>query len=241
LPWMSRWVDYPPFSPTQALFPLPPKLKRGRKLRNGNEEMRTVRLRLLPSGAQEKKLRRIADAAARLWNELNYTRLVQYRALGKVNFKDTEHEFYHRFNSVLSVNAGQVINLNNWMWNSFFKLSRLYKQGKLPRFYGKPSPPGFWKDRLLGKRTLRILVRNDRYYLEPINSGEGYLVLKDWNLRVRYAGRIKWAGKQGMLVIKLEGNRWFAYVPITVGAKPAKEQPEGLREGCLREDTDRES
>jgi len=222
-------------SPTVSTNPgtlsSPPKLKRGRKLRNGNEEMRTVRLRLLPSGAQEKKLRRIADAAARLWNELNYTRLVQYRALGKVNFKDTEHEFYHRFNSVLSVNAGQVINLNNWMWNSFFKLSRLYKQGKLPRFYGKPSPPGFWKDRLLGKRTLRILVRNDRYYLEPINSGEGYLVLKDWNLRVRYAGRIKWAGKQGMLVIKLEDNRWFAYMPIEVGGKPAKTNPKGYVKG----------
>jgi len=96
--------------------------------------MRTVRLRLLPNGAEERKLRRIADAAARLWNELNYARLVQYRASGKVNFKDTEHEFYYRFNSVLSVNAGQVINLNNWMWNSFFKLSRLYRQGKLPKF-----------------------------------------------------------------------------------------------------------
>ncbi len=199
------------------------------KQKDGN--VRTVRLRLLPNGAQERKLMRIADATARLWNELNYTRLVQYRASGKVNFKDTEHEFYYRFNSVLSMNAGQVINLNNWMWNSFFKLSRLYRQGKLPRFNGKPSPPGFWKDRLLGKRRLIILVRNDRYYLEPINGGEGYLVLKDWGLRVKYAGRIKWSGKQGMLTIKLEGNRWFAYVPITVGEKPAKSNPKGYVKG----------
>jgi putative transposase len=189
--------------------------------------MRTVRLRLLLNGAQERRLRKLADAAARLWNELNYVRLVQFRASGKVNFKDTEHEFYYRFNTVLSVNAGQVINLNNWMWNSFFKLSRLYRQGKLPRFYGKPSPPGFWKDRLLGKRELRVLVRNDRYHLEPINGGEGYLVLKDWGLRVKYAGRIKWSGKQGMLVIKLEDNRWFAYVPVSVGEKPAKSNPRG--------------
>jgi len=193
--------------------------------------MRTVRLRLLPNGAEERKLQRIADAAARLWNELNYARLVQYRASGKVNFKDTEHEFYYRFNSVLSVNAGQVINLNNWMWNSFFKLSRLYKQGKLPKFMGKPSPPGFWKDKLLGKRVLIILVRNDRYHLEPINGGEGYIVLKDWGLRVKYAGRIKWSGKQGMLVIKLEGNRWFAYVPIEVGSKPVRSNPRGYVKG----------
>ncbi len=207
-----------------------PKSKGGSG-KSRDEHMRTVRLRLLLNGAQERKLRRIADAAARLWNELNYARLIQFRASGKVDFKGTGHEFYCKYNVVLGVNAGQVVNLNNWMWNSFFKLSRLYRQGKLPKFMNKPSPPGFWKDRLLGKRELRILVRNDRYYIEPVNGGEGYLVLKDWNLRVRYAGRIKWAGKQGMLVIKLEDNRWFAYMPIEVGGKPAKTNPRGYVKG----------
>jgi putative transposase len=156
---------------------------------------------------------------------------MQFRASGRVDFKGTGHEFYHRYNVMLGVNAGQVINLNNGAWRSFKTLLRLYKQGKLPKFMNKPSPPGFWKDRLLGKRTLRILVRNDRYYLEPINGGEGYLVLKDWGLRVKYAGRIKWSGRQGMLVIKLEGNRWFAYVPITIGEKPAKSNPKGYVKG----------
>jgi len=185
-----------------------PKLKgRGGKSRNGNEEMRTVRLRLLPNGAQECKLRRIADATAKLWNELNYARLMQFRASGKVDFKDTGRELYHKYKDKLGVNAGQVINLNNWAWKSYFETLRLYKQGKLPKFMNKPSPPGFWKDRLLGKRTLRILVRNDRYYLEPISGGEGYVILKDWGLKIKYAGRIKWAGKQGMLTIKLEDNR----------------------------------
>ncbi|MFP3301890.1 MAG: transposase [Caldivirga sp.] len=193
--------------------------------------MRTVRLRLLPNGAQERKLRKLADAAARLWNELNYTRLMQFRMMGKIDFKGTEHEFYHKYKDKLGVNAGQVINLNNWAWKSYFETLRLYRQGRLPRFMGKPSPPGFWKDRLLGRRELRILVRNDRYYLEPINNGEGYLVLKDWGLRIRYAGRIKWSGKQGTLVIKLEGNRWFAYVPITVGEKPARSNPRGYVKG----------
>ncbi|WP_238376178.1 transposase [Vulcanisaeta sp. EB80] len=193
--------------------------------------VRTVRLRLLPSGSQERKLRRIADATARLWNELNYARLVQYRETGRVDFEDTEHEFYYKYNSVLGVNAGQVINLNNNAWKSYFELLKLYRQGRLPKFYRKPSPPGFWKDKVLGKRTLRILVRNDRYYIEPINNGEGYLVLKDWGLKIKYAGRIKWSGKQGMLVIKLEDNRWFAYVPITVGEKPAKSNPKGYVRG----------
>jgi len=203
-----------------------PKSK-GRKSKNGNEEMRTVRLRLLPNGPQERRLRKLADATAKLWNELNYARLIQFRASGKVDFKGTGREFYHKYNAVLGVNAGQVINLNNDSWRSFKTLLRLYKQGRLPKFMGKPSPPGFWKDRLLGKRTLRILVRNDRYYIEPINGGEGYLVLKDWGLKIKYAGKIKWSGRQGMLVIKLEDGRWFAYVPITVGEKPAKSNPKG--------------
>ncbi|WP_238376075.1 transposase [Vulcanisaeta sp. EB80] len=196
-----------------------------------SSNVRTVRLRLLPSGTQERRLRRLADVTARLWNGLNYARLMQFRESGEIDFKGTEHEFYHRYRDRLGVNAGQVINLNNWMWNSFFELSRLYKQGKLPKFMNKPSPPGFWKDKVLGKRLLRILVRNDRYYLEPINNGEGYLVLKDWGLKIKYAGRIKWSGKQGTLVIKLEGNRWFAYVPITVGEKPAKSNPRGYVRG----------
>jgi putative transposase len=188
-------------------------------------------LRLLPSGSQERKLRKLADATAKLWNELNYARLIQFRVSGKVDFKGTEHEFYYRYKGVLGVNAGQVVRLNNSAWKSYFELLRLYKQGKLPRFNGKPSPPGFWKDKVFGKRLLRILVRNDRYYLEPINNGEGYLVLKDWGLRIKYAGRIKWAGRQGMLVIKLEGNRWFAYVPISIGEKPAKTNPKGYVKG----------
>jgi len=169
--------------PTVSTNPDTPSFKargRGKGDKEQNRNKRTVRLRLLPNGSQERKLRRIADAAARLWNELNYARLIQFRVSGKIDFKGTEHEFYHRYKSVLGVNAGQVIRLNNSAWKSYFETLRLYKQGKLPRFYGKPSPPGFWKDKLLGKRLLRILVRNDRYYIEPINGGEGYLVLKDW-------------------------------------------------------------
>jgi len=121
------------------------------------------------------------------WMWYSFFKLSRLYKQGKL----PRYEFYHKYKDRLGVNAGQVINLNNWMWYSFFKLSRLYKQGKLPRFYRKPSPPGFWKDRLLGKRLLRILVRNDRYYIEPINNGEGYLVLKDWGLRIKYAGKIK--------------------------------------------------
>ena len=89
---------------------------RGKGDKEQNRNKRTVRLRLLPNGAQEGRLRKLADAAARLWNELNYTRLMQFRMMGKIDFKGTEHEYYHKYNSVLGVNAGQVINLNNGAW-----------------------------------------------------------------------------------------------------------------------------
>jgi len=204
---------------------------RSRRKRRQNENVRTVRLRLLPNGSQERKLRRLGDVTARLWNELNYARLVQYRETGVVDFKGTEREFYYKYNDVLGVNAGVVIQLNNQAWKSYFELNRMYKQGELPKFMNKPSPPGFWKDKVLGKRELIILVRNDKYYIEPINGGEGYIVLKTWGLKIKYAGRIKWSGKQGTLIIKYEDGRWFAYVPITVGEKPAKSNPKGYVKG----------
>ena len=59
----------------------------------------------------------------------------------------------------------------------------------------KLSPPGYWKDRETGEKKIHILIRNDRYYLEPISEGEGYIVLEDFDLRIRYAGRIEWEGK----------------------------------------------
>ncbi|MFP3282009.1 MAG: hypothetical protein RXR39_03375, partial [Caldivirga sp.] len=65
--------------PTVSTNPGTPSSSKPRK-----GDIRTVRLRLLPNGAQEgrlRKLMRIADAAARLWNELNYVRLVQFRMM----------------------------------------------------------------------------------------------------------------------------------------------------------------
>jgi len=38
----------------------------------------------------------------------------------------------------------------------------------------------------LGKRVKMIVVRGGRYIVEPGNNGEDYLVLKDFNLRIKY-------------------------------------------------------
>ncbi len=71
------------------------------------------------------------------------------------------------------------------------------------------------------------MIRNYRYYLEPISEDEGYIVLRGFDLRVRYAGRIRWEGKQGRLEIIYVNGRWFALVPIEVGVEPPKSNSKG--------------
>jgi len=46
-------------------------------------------VRLLPNGFQERKLRRLADTSAKLFNEINYERRQQFFREGRVNFKGT--------------------------------------------------------------------------------------------------------------------------------------------------------
>ena len=52
---------------------------------------RTNVVRLLPNGFQERKLRRLADISAKLFNEINYERRQQFFREGRVDFKGT-HE-----------------------------------------------------------------------------------------------------------------------------------------------------
>jgi putative transposase len=66
----------------------------------------------------------------------------------------------------------------------------------LPPHIRKLSPPGCWKDRDTGEKKIHILIRNDRYHIEPISKNEGYIVLEDFDLRIRYVGRIRWEGKR---------------------------------------------
>ena len=63
------------------------------------------------------------------------------------------------------------------------------------------------------------MIRNDRYYLEPISEDEGYIVPEDFDLRVRYVGRIRWEGKQRRLEIIYVNGRWLTLVPIEVGVE----------------------
>jgi putative transposase len=68
-------------------------------------------------------------------------------------------KYYHRYKEVLGVNAGQVINKNDLAWKALFEFLKLGKQGKLPPFMKKLSPPGYWKDRLAGEKEIHIFIK----------------------------------------------------------------------------------
>jgi putative transposase len=209
----------------------PDPLKSFRELveKRKKSSKRTVRLRLLPEKHEEEILFNISLTAVRLWNELNYEKrqLFFKNDLTPEKREEINKRYYYKYKKILGVNAGQIINKNEEAWNSFFELLKMKRLRRLPSHVRKISPPGYWKDRLTGKKKIHILIRNDRYYLEPTNEGEGRLVLKDFKLRIRYVGRIKWEGKQGRLEIIYEAGRWFVYIPIEVGVKPSKSNPKG--------------
>ena len=54
-------------------------------------------IRLLPNGFQERKLRRLADASAKLFNEVNYERRQQFFHEGRVDLKGTYNEYYGKY------------------------------------------------------------------------------------------------------------------------------------------------
>jgi len=203
-------------------------------LKTKKENTRTIRLRLLPTKQQDKHLHKIANTCSKLWNQINYARRKMFFEKKKVNLKETYKEYYEKYKKLIgSATTQQILNKNNEAWNSFFELLKLKREGKLPPFIKKLSPPGYWKDRTLGKREEMIIVRSDRYYVEQVNNGEGYLILKDFGVKVKYAGRIKWSGRQGRLEIKYESGRWFAYIPIEVGEDPPKSNPRGYVKGIV--------
>jgi putative transposase len=130
---------------------------------------------------------------ARLWNELNYEKRRAFfnRELTPKKRDEINKRYYHKYRGMLGVSAGQVVNKNDEAWNAFFELLDLRKRGRLPPHIRKLSPPGYWKDRNTGEKRIHIFIRNNRYYLEPISKNEGYLVLEDFDLKIKYVGRIR--------------------------------------------------
>jgi putative transposase len=183
--------------------------------------VRTNVVRLLPNGFQEGRLRRLADACARLWNEVNYERRQQFFNHQRVDFRGTWSKYYEKYKGLLGVNAQAVLQKNNEAWNSFFTLLKLRSEGELPPFMRRVSPPGYWKGRETGKRKLILVVRQDRYV---VDEQRHVLILKDFKMAIRFTGGLRWFGKQGRLEIHYDETRnaWYASIPVEVGVEEAK-------------------
>jgi len=123
------------------------------------ENVRTARLRLLPTPEQERVLEELGDLCAKMWNELNYERMQLFKE-GKLiaeAMKETHKKYYDKYKGVLgSGTAAQVASMNIEAWRSFFATLKAKMEGRLPPFIKKVSPPGYWKDRELGERAKRI-------------------------------------------------------------------------------------
>jgi len=186
---------------------------------------RTNVVRLLPNGFQKRKLRRLANISSKLFNELNYERRQQFFHEKKVDFNITWNKYYEKYKEELKVNAQAVMQKNNEAWNSFFSLLKLKKEEKLPTFMKHVSPPRYWKDRETKRRKLLLVVRQDRYV---VNEQNHKLILKDFNLEIDFAGRLKWYGKQGRLEIYYDEteNAWYASIPVEVGVEKTKKGKE---------------
>ena len=182
---------------------------------------RTNVVRLLPNGAQDRKLRKLADVTAKLYNELNYERRQQFFSGKGVDFKGTWSKYYEKYKGILGVNAQAVMQKNNEDWNSFFSLLNLMKEGKLPPHMRRVNPPGYWKDKETGRRRLIIVIRQDRY---EVDVERRIIILKDFGMEIKFVGRLRWYGKQGRLEIHYDDtkNAWYAHIPVEVGVEETK-------------------
>jgi len=182
---------------------------------------RTNVVRLLPNGAQDRKLRKLADVTAKLYNELNYERRQQFFSGKGVDFKGTWSKYYEKYKGILGVNAQAVMQKNNEDWNSFFSLLNLMKEGKLPPHMRRVNPPGYWKDKETGRRKLIIVIRQDRY---EVDVERRIIILKDFGMEIKFVGRLRWYGKQGRLEIHYDDtkNAWYAHIPVEVGVEETK-------------------
>jgi len=184
---------------------------------------RVNKFRLRPTKEQEKVLFSLCEMSAVLWNKLNYIRRQAFFK-GRFDWREGVDELYNEFKPILgSATTQQIIRKNNEAWKSFFALLRLKKQGKLTSC--KVSPPRYWKDRLLNKRKLMTVIRNDCYRIEEVGNKK-YLILPK-GLRIRITGEIKWREKRGRLEIFYDDltGRWYAYQSVEVD-QPSATSPE---------------
>jgi putative transposase len=84
-----------------------------------------------------------------------------------------------------SATAQQILNRNNNAWRGFFRLLELRREGRLPPFMKKVSPPGYKKKRK--SRVMWTIIRKDQYEMD----GDRIV--------------IKWLGAVGWIEVRCKG------------------------------------
>jgi len=149
---MSRWGN-------------PTALPAAEALAVKKENIRTVRLRLLPTSEQERELKRLGDLCARMWNELNYERMQLFKEgkLTREAMRETQKKYYEKYRGVLgSGTAAQIASMNNEAWASYFAMLKAKKEGRLPPFIERVSP--------LATGRIESWGRGSREYLYSITG-----------------------------------------------------------------------
>ena len=172
-------------------------------------------MELIVDEETEKRLRQLCDLSSKLWNEINYTRLRMFLEKKGIDFDGTYKEFYERYRPLIGSATAQTILLRNGKaWKAFFRLLELRREGRLPPFIKKVSPPGFGKRN--GSRTLWTIIRKDQYKMDGdriILQGLGAV---GW-IEVRYKGIIHLRGERGELMIRYDADRgkWYAHIAFS--------------------------
>ncbi|MGC9208656.1 MAG: hypothetical protein ACP5GH_02200 [Nitrososphaeria archaeon] len=193
---------------------------------------RINKVRLLPRGSTERKLKRLGELFSKAFNELNYIRRQQLFSGQKIDFEGTARAVYEKYKSILgSANVQQLINKNTEAWSSFFSLLKAKKEGKLLGWL-KVKPSGYMKENK--RRRLLLVIRNDGYAVDEQNRA---ILFKRFKLRIPFAGRLQWYGKQGRLEIYYDETKqaWYASIPVEVGVEAIKNVVKGERKGIQKE------
>ena len=183
---------------------------------------RTSVVELVVDRESESKLKVLCSLSSKLWNEVNYARRRMFFEKKGVDLKSTYREFYEKYKTLIgSATAQQILNKNDEAWRSFFAMLKLKKEGKLPPFTGRVSPPGYRKR--AGRRTLWIVLRKDQYRIEGdklILKGLGAI----GRVELRCKGLIHLRGEQGRLEIRYDPDRrkWHAHISFEASEKAVR-------------------
>jgi len=183
---------------------------------------RTSIVKLVPDKDSEAKLKALYSLSSKLWNEVNYSRRMQFFGKQKVDLKTTYKEFQGKYKKLIGiVTVQQVLNKNNQAWSSFFRELKEKKDGGLPGFIKRVNPPGYKKK---GKsRELWVVIRNDQYEIA------GNKIIIKWlgaigRIEVEYSGLVHMKGKQGSLEIHYDSDTktWYAHISFEVEEKAVR-------------------